>query len=184
MRKSKYSVLAIAAVLVASLAMVLPSIPMASGAGSFSMNANPTSQNVVAGGQTTYTISVTSNGFTGTVSLTATVPTAATGVTASLNPSSVSLTPGLIGVSTLTIQTGMLSPAGTYQITVTGKGPGAPSQSIIVSLTIFSGVLGGSTVNSAGSYLPLNIAELAASLLGVAGILVALSRRRDMRNSL
>jgi len=180
MRNSKYSTLAIAAVIVASLTAMLPAIPMVQGSGSFSMSATPASATVVAGAQTSYTINLQSSGFDGAVGLTASVPTGETGVTTSLNPSSVALTSGSTGSSTLTVFTSMSTPVGSFQVTVTGKGPGAPTQTTSVTVNVVGGVLGASTVNTSSSYLPFTFAELAASALAVAGILAALTRRRTL----
>lgn len=180
MRKSKYSTLAIAAIFVASLAAVLPAIPMVYGSGSFSMSASPSSSTVVAGAQTSYTINLQSSGFTGTVGLTASVPAGETGVTASLSPSSVPLTDGGTGSSTLTVFTSMSTPVNSFQVTVTGKGPGAATQTTSVTVNVVGGVLGASTVGTSSSYLPFTFAEFAASAVAVAGILAALTRRRTL----
>jgi len=79
----------------------------------FAISASPTSLTISVGGSGTSTINVTpSGGFSGTVSLTATV-NPATGLTATLNPATITMS----GTSTLTV-TGQT--AGTYLVTVTG----------------------------------------------------------------
>jgi hypothetical protein len=98
----------------------------------FVMTASPTSLTVKAGQTGTSTINVKSiNGFSGTVSLTAslTLP----GSTTSLSPSSVILTPGITNSSTLTV-TFPATVGGTYTITVMGASAGI-SQSVSVTIT-------------------------------------------------
>ncbi|MGH3738208.1 MAG: choice-of-anchor B family protein [Micromonosporaceae bacterium] len=81
----------------------------------FSMSVSPTSGSTDPGGSVTATVNTTTtSGSAQTVNLTASgLPS---GATASFNPSSV--TSG--GSSTLTIATGASTPAGTYQVTITG----------------------------------------------------------------
>ena len=178
MKNTKYSTLAIAAILVASLAAMLPAITTVYGVGSFSMSASPSSSTVVAGAETSYTINLQSTGFNGNVGLTASVPTGETGVTTILVPSSVALTSGGSGSSTLTVSTSMSTPVGSFQITITGKGPGAATQTTSVTVNVVGGTLGASTVGTSNSYLPVTFAEFTASALAAAGILAALTRRR------
>jgi hypothetical protein len=97
----------------------------------FTIAANPTSQTVTQGGTTgAYTISIGAvNGFTGTVTFgTSALPA---GVTATFNPASVTTS----GNSALTFATGSSTPAGTYNITVTGTS-GATSHSTSVQLVV------------------------------------------------
>src|SRR4029077_6604019 len=65
----------------------------------FTMSASPTAATVAPGGSSNFTISLTSLGFSGTVSLSSSVPPAATGVTALLIPPSIALTSGGTGSS-------------------------------------------------------------------------------------
>lgn len=180
MRKSKYSTIAVAAIFVASLASVLPAIPRVYGTGSFSISASPPSASVLAGEQVSYSVNLQSTGYDGTVALTASVPAGETGVTTTLNPPNVFLTSGSSGGSTLTVFTSMNTPLGSFQVTITGKGPGAGPQTTSVTVNVFGGTVGASTVSMSGSYLPLTFAEFAASALAVAGILAALARRRTL----
>ncbi|PYY18903.1 MAG: hypothetical protein DMG60_06490 [Acidobacteria bacterium] len=87
--------------------------------GDFSLSASPATQTVVASRSTTYTISVSPiAGFTGTVSMS--VSGLPAGSTASFNPQAVSGA----GSSTLTVNTGVLTPLGNYPLTITGVSGG------------------------------------------------------------
>jgi uncharacterized membrane protein len=80
----------------------------------FSVSATPSSQTVVQGNSTSYTINVTpSNGFTGTVGLS--VSGLPQGATASFNPTSITTS----GSSTLTVSTSSTTPVGSYPLTIT-----------------------------------------------------------------
>ena len=96
----------------------------------FSTSASPSSQTVVAGGNTPYTVNVGAlNGFSGMVNLTASgLPS---GAGASFNPTSVTGS----GSSTMTVTTSTSTPAGTYPLTITGTS-GSLSHSTTVSLTV------------------------------------------------
>src|SRR6267142_2649733 len=96
----------------------------------FSTSASPSSQTVVAGGNTTYTVNVGAlNGFNGPVNFSASgLPS---GASASFNPASVTGS----GSSTMTVTTLTSTPAGTYTITITGTS-GSLSHSTTVSLTV------------------------------------------------
>jgi hypothetical protein len=80
----------------------------------FTVAASPSSQSVLAGGSTTYTITTTGvNSFSGTVSFSASgLPT---GATASFSPTTVAGS----GSTTMTVTTGSATPAGTSSLTVT-----------------------------------------------------------------
>ena len=81
----------------------------------FAVSATPTSQSVVQGNGTNYNVSVSaSGGFNGTVDFT--VSGLPTGASASFNPASVNTS----GSSVLNVVTGASTPAGTYQLTITG----------------------------------------------------------------
>jgi hypothetical protein len=80
----------------------------------FSVSAIPSSQSVVQGNSTSYTINVAgSNGFTGTVGLS--VSGLPQGAAASFNPNSITTS----GSSTLTVSTSSTTPVGSYPLTIT-----------------------------------------------------------------
>lgn len=81
----------------------------------FNISETPSSQTVVAGGSTNYSVTVGNvNGFTGSVSLSAGgLPS---GASASFNPASVTAP----GSSTMTVSTTGSTPAGTNTLTITG----------------------------------------------------------------
>jgi len=111
---------------VASFVQISPSAPI----GDFSLSASPATQTVVATGSTTYTVKVTPiSGFTGTVSMN--VSGLPQGSAASFTPQPVSGS----GSSTLTVNTGLLTPLGNYSLTVTGVS-GATSHTTTVNLTV------------------------------------------------
>src|SRR5947208_1241415 len=89
----------------------------------FGISATPASLSIQIGSSGTSTITLTSlNGFAGTIGLSTSI--ACSGLclvypTASLNPTSVTLTAGGSGVSTLTVATSVLTTPGTYTITIT-----------------------------------------------------------------
>jgi Malectin domain len=96
----------------------------------FTIAATPSSQSVVAGNSTTYTVSVSpQNGFTGSVSLGASgLPS---GASASFNPAAISGS----GTSIATITTSSTTPAGNYTLTITGTS-GSLSHPANVTLTV------------------------------------------------
>jgi uncharacterized membrane protein len=82
----------------------------------FSVSATPGSQTVVQGTSTTYTVSVSPlNGFTGSVSLSATG--GPSGVSFGFNPATVT---GGSGSSTMTVNVSSSTQTGTYTLTITG----------------------------------------------------------------
>jgi hypothetical protein len=81
----------------------------------FSVSANPTSQIITAGASATYTISISAvNGFTGTVSLSAS--SSNSNIVATLDNTTIS---GGSGSAVLTVSTTSATPAGNVTITVT-----------------------------------------------------------------
>jgi len=94
----------------------------------FSLSASPTSVSVTQGGSGSSTITVNPvNGFTGSVSLSASgLPS---GVTASFNPASTT------GSSTLTLTASSTATTGTATVTITGTS-GSLSHSTTISLTV------------------------------------------------
>ncbi|HVH15248.1 MAG TPA: hypothetical protein VNA15_05960, partial [Candidatus Angelobacter sp.] len=100
------------------------------GAGDFQISTNPTSINLYPGGTNTSIVSMTAmNGFTGNVSLSATVPSGLSALF-SRNPVAAGAT------STLTVSAASSIAAGTYTVTVTGT-----SGSLIHSVNISVPVL-------------------------------------------
>jgi hypothetical protein len=87
-------------------------------AGDFSLSVTPASQTVPPNGNTTYTVTVTGQAFTGIVNLS--VSGLAKPATAKLTPSSVTNA----GTSTLAIDTKKNMTRGTYTLTVTGTSGG------------------------------------------------------------
>jgi F5/8 type C domain/Domain of unknown function (DUF1929)/Glyoxal oxidase N-terminus len=99
----------------------------------FSLSATPSTRSVVAGGSTTYTVTVTpSGGFNGTVGFSASGLPA--GAAASFSPPTVSGS----GSTTMTVTTGSTTPAGSYTLTITGSS-GSLSHQSTVTLTVTSG---------------------------------------------
>ena len=95
--------------------------PMTVSVQNFNISANPTTLQLAKGTAVTSNITLSSqNGFSGTLSLTATVtPVMSKGPTVSLALTTVTLNAGGNSVSTLTISTITGTPKGTYTITVT-----------------------------------------------------------------
>ena len=96
----------------------------------FSLSANPATQTVVAGMSTTYTVNVSpAAGFSGSVTMS--VSGLPAGTTASFSPQAVSGA----GSSTLTVSTSLLTPLGSYPLTITGVS-GGTSHSANVNLMV------------------------------------------------
>lgn len=108
--------------------------------GSFVLTISPTSISVPPGANGTTTISVISTqSFSGTVSLSAQLNNSA--VTASFNPISVSASPGVVALSTATIQAAKSAPMGNYNVIVTGTsatGKRVFSSSALLTFTVDS----------------------------------------------
>jgi len=100
----------------------------------FTVSATPASYIVIAGNATNYTVNLgNDNGFTGSISLTATGMPA--GVTANFNPTTLTAP----GSSSLTLTTSASTPAGSYTITVTGASGGlAHSTTVTLNVTDFT----------------------------------------------
>ncbi len=103
----------------------------------FTIRAASTFISLVAGSSGNTSIILTSvNGFAGTVTLSSTVfPIVTSGPTASANPTSVTLTSGATVNSQLRITTTLGTPAGGYNVTVTGTS-GSLSHSVVMSLAV------------------------------------------------
>jgi hypothetical protein len=163
------------------LSPALPAIPKANAANDFTISASPTSATIIAGGSATFTISLTSSGFSGTVSLSASVPPTAIGTTASLNPTAVTLTSTGTGTSTLTVSTDMSAVNGNFVITVTGTA--APrAHTTQVTVTVVGGVLGANAVPTVDSSTLIASVGLVVSLLSalaVTGAAIGIRNRRE-----
>ena len=127
-------------------------LPAVYAAPSFSISASPTSLIISAGNSGSSIITLGSNGFSGTIQLSSAVNPNNPTVTTTLNPASVSLSPGGSAQSTLTVTTTPFTPLGTYTVTVTGTS-GSTSNTTPVTVTVISGTVGGVAVQyqSAGS---------------------------------
>jgi hypothetical protein len=98
----------------------------------FAITASPSSQSVIQGGSTSYTVTVTAqNGFTGTVNLTASGFGA--GASGTLSPTSLAGS----GTSTLSVTTTSNATTGSFPITITGTS-GSLSHSTSVTLVVNS----------------------------------------------
>jgi len=115
----------------------------------FTVSASPSSQTVLQGNGTSYTVSVgAQNGFTGNVNLSVSgLPSGASG-TFDVNPVVNS------GTSTLSISTLTSTPAGTSTLTVTGTS-GTLTHSTTVSLTVTAPVQADFAISAAPSSLTL-----------------------------
>ena len=104
----------------------------------FSISASPSTQSVVTGGSTSYTMALTAlNGFSGTATLSASgLPV---GASASFNPATVTGS----GTSTATITVGSGVAAGSYPFTITGTS-GSLTHSANVTLTVTDFSMGAS----------------------------------------
>lgn len=97
----------------------------------YSLSATPSSQTVTQGGSTSYAETVSAlGGFTGDVTLN--VSGLPAGASASFNPDPV---PGGSGTSTMNVTTSSSTPAGTYQLTITGSS-GSLTHSNTVTLVV------------------------------------------------
>ncbi|MBC7218606.1 MAG: PKD domain-containing protein [Hadesarchaea archaeon] len=112
----------------------------------FSLSANPNSGSVTQGNSANTIITATSlNGFSGSVTLSASGLPSGASTSFSTNP--LSLSANGSANSTLTISTSSSTPTGTYSITVTGTS-GSLSRSAVYMLTVnASGGGGGSYIN-------------------------------------
>ncbi len=103
----------------------------------FTIAASPASpSSIPAGSSATSTITLNSQGFTGSITLAASTATPVTGLTFGFGTNPVSLAAGGTSTSVLTIATTASTPAGTYTITVTGIGTGVPSHSATVTVVV------------------------------------------------
>jgi len=135
----------------------------------FTISANPTNQTVPAGSTAKSQIILSStNGFSGTISLTTSPPPLCVSCPGwSINPSSVTLSAGGTATSTLTFYTYAGSPASTWVVSVTGTS-GSLSHSVSVTFTI---VPSGSTSDFAMTANP-NSLTIPAGSSGTSSIVV------------
>jgi len=131
-------------------------VPAAPPAPDFSLSLSPSSSSVTQGGVASYTATVSAlNGFTGTVSLTASGQPS--GSTASLSSTSINAS----GTSTLSITTSASTSTGTTTLTVTGSstgGSGTLTHSATASLTVTS-VTSPTTYSIAGTLSPSSLGK-------------------------
>ncbi|TMI18206.1 hypothetical protein E6H32_06535 [Candidatus Bathyarchaeota archaeon] len=145
----------------------------------FSISANPTTVNIAAGNFATSQITLTSNGFTGTVALSSAVAPSTSTITTTLKPSSVTLSSGGTATSTLNITTTAFTPLATYTVTVTGTS-GSLSHSTPVTVVVTSGTVGGNSLNNqlpAPHISVLGLAALVIVALSLTGINLRRARR-------
>jgi len=96
----------------------------------FTVSATPSSRTIARGAATTYGVTLTaSGGFSGSVSLSASLSPKAKGTTLAFNPATLTL-PGS-NTSTLTVNTSKGTPRGTYSITITATGGGVTRTTVI-----------------------------------------------------
>jgi hypothetical protein len=111
--------------------------PVTNGGGAnFSLQASPSSQSIVAGNQTVYTITITpGSGFTGTVNLSINTGNAA--VQAGVNPTAIT---GGSGNAELTVTTFATTATGTFTFQITGTdSTNGQTQTASVTLAVLSG---------------------------------------------
>ena len=125
----------------------------------FTLSATPTSQSVIPGGSTSYTVSTgVLNGFSGSVSLS--VSGLPAGATVSFSPSS---TVAAGSSSTLTITTTASTPISNSTLTITGTS-GSLTHTVTVTLNVtgeWAWMSGSSGVNQSGTYGTLGTPALA-----------------------
>src|SRR5438132_868323 len=106
----------------------------------FSISATPASFSIHIGSSGTSTITLTSlNGFAGMIGLSTSISCSGLCVvypTASLNPTSVTLTAGGTGMSTLTVATTILTTPGTYTITINATS-GSITHTVTVTVQVY-----------------------------------------------
>jgi plastocyanin len=120
----------------------------------FSINANPSTLSIPTGSFGTSQMTLNSNGFSGTVSLSSTVA-----------PSTPTTTP--------------FTPLGSYSVNVTGTSGGL-SHSTQVTVTVTSGTIGGTArTNPQGLTLPIiGLATTIAIIIGLTGIYIRRARKK------
>jgi len=147
----------------------------------FSISTNPSTLDIPAGSFGTSQMTLSSNGFSGAVSLSSAVVPATPTLTTTLKPTSVALNPGGSGASTLNVTTTPFTPIGTYSVNVTGTS-GALSHSTQVTVTVTSATVGASaTTNPWRLTLPLiGFSSIIATTALLIGIYVRRSRTKEI----
>jgi hypothetical protein len=147
----------------------------------FSISANPSTLNIPTGSFGTSQMTLNSNGFSGAVSLSATVVPSSSTITTTLKPASLTLSPGGSGTSTLNVTTTPFTPLGSYSVNVTGTS-GALSHSTIVTVMVTSGTIGGTaTTNRHGLTLPLvGLASVITVSIGLTGLYTRRARTKKI----
>jgi plastocyanin len=147
----------------------------------FSINANPSTLNIPTGSFGTSQMTLSSNGFSGTVSLSSIVVPSTSTITTTLKPTSVALSPGGSGTSILNVTTTPFTQLGAYSVNVTATS-GALSHSTIVTVNVTSGTIGGmATMNPQGLTLPLlGFASVITVTIGLAGIYAKRARTKKI----
>src|SRR6266581_5677803 len=113
--------------MVTSVTVIGPSVS------DFYVSANPSIFTIMLGTSITSTLTSTSfNGFSGSVSLSASAPP---GLTVSISPTTVNLASGGTATSVLTISSTSSTPVGSYNLSVTGMG-GSRTHSLTVTVTV------------------------------------------------
>ena len=104
----------------------------------FSLSATPASRTVLPGASTSYTVTVSADtGFTDTVSFS--VSGLPSGASATFSPASVNGS----GATTMSVSTSMLTPPGSYQLTITGTSGGIVQRknvTLVVGLPLLPGL--------------------------------------------
>lgn len=98
----------------------------------YSFSATPSSQTLVPGAGTSYTVNITRTGGTGAVTLSSSVqPTSTTIGVSFSNPN-----PVTGNSSTMSVTTSSTTPTGSYTLTITGTASGSPTHTTTVALTV------------------------------------------------
>lgn len=138
------------------------------GPADFTIGATPNSFTLTAGTSGGSTVTLTSSdGFAGTVGLTATV--SPPGPTTSLNPTTVGLSPGGSTTSELTISTTASTPPSYYSVTVTGAS-GSLSHSVTVTITVAVANVPDFSIGASPSSLNLKNGQSGSSTVTIIGV--------------
>jgi len=147
----------------------------------FSISANPTSLNIAAGNFGTSQVSITSKGFTGTVSLSSAVTPSTSTIATTLKPQTVTLNSGGTGTSILNVTTMPFTPLGTYTAAVLGSS-GSLSHTTPVTVTVTSGSVGANRLNNQSPAIDVFVLGLVSVIL-VALALIGMYLRQARRIS-
>jgi hypothetical protein len=99
----------------------------------YSFSATPSSQTVIPGAGTSYSVNITrAGGFTGAVTLSSSVQPSTNTIGVSFsNPN-----PTTANTSTMSVTTGSTTPTGSYTLTINGTASGTPTHTTTVTLTV------------------------------------------------